>query len=109
MEPTNFAARRVPGLPSGAVASDPPLDLTLRPINGRDEEREAKGIVGNIDAREAAQLAHEIGASAAVPLHWDMFAGRDGEIRARLEKYLPNLRVVWNDERMSVYEVLRYP
>jgi L-ascorbate metabolism protein UlaG (beta-lactamase superfamily) len=55
------------------------VDLALLPINGRDEEREAKGIVGNIDAREAAQLAHDIGASAAVPLHWDMFAANPGD------------------------------
>ena len=55
------------------------VDLALLPINGRDEEREAKGIVGNIDAREAAQLAHDIGASAAVPLHWDMFASNPGD------------------------------
>jgi L-ascorbate metabolism protein UlaG (beta-lactamase superfamily) len=55
------------------------VDLALLPINGRDEEREAKGIVGNIDAREAAQLAHDIGASAAVPLHWDMFATNPGD------------------------------
>jgi L-ascorbate 6-phosphate lactonase len=55
------------------------VDLALLPINGRDEEREAKGIVGNIDAREAAQLAHDIGANAAVPLHWDMFAANPGD------------------------------
>src|SRR5947207_12725733 len=55
------------------------VDLALLPINGRDAEREAAGIVGNIDAREAAQLAEEIGADAAVPLHWDMFAWNPGD------------------------------
>ena len=55
------------------------VDLALLPINGRDMEREALGIVGNMDAREAAQLAHEIGADAAVPLHWDMFASNPGD------------------------------
>jgi L-ascorbate 6-phosphate lactonase len=55
------------------------VHLALLPINGRDAEREALGIVGNMNAREAAQLAHEIGADAAVPLHWDMFASNPGD------------------------------
>ena len=42
-------------------------------------------------------------------VHWDMFAGRDREIRARLEPYLGNLRLLWNDERMTLFEVIRYP
>jgi L-ascorbate metabolism protein UlaG (beta-lactamase superfamily) len=55
------------------------VDLALLPINGRDAEREAAGIVGNLDAREAAQLAQDIGADAAVPMHWDMFAWNPGD------------------------------
>lgn len=51
------------------------VDLALLPINGRDAEREARGIVGNMDAAEAVQLALEIGARALVPIHWDGFAG----------------------------------
>lgn len=55
------------------------VDLALLPINGRDAEREAEGIVGNMNAHEAAQLARDIGADATVPLHWDMFAGNPGD------------------------------
>jgi L-ascorbate metabolism protein UlaG (beta-lactamase superfamily) len=55
------------------------VHLALLPINGRDEEREALGIVGNLNALEAAQLAQDIGADAAVPLHWDMFAWNPGD------------------------------
>lgn len=55
------------------------VDLALLPINGRDAKREAEGIVGNIDAREAAYLARDIGADAVVPLHWDMFASNPGD------------------------------
>jgi L-ascorbate metabolism protein UlaG (beta-lactamase superfamily) len=55
------------------------VDLALLPINGRDARREAEGIVGNIDAREAARLARDTGADAAVPLHWDMFASNPGD------------------------------
>jgi L-ascorbate metabolism protein UlaG (beta-lactamase superfamily) len=55
------------------------VDLALLPINGRDAEREAEGIVGNMDAREAAELASDIGADSAIPMHWDMFAGNPGD------------------------------
>jgi L-ascorbate metabolism protein UlaG (beta-lactamase superfamily) len=55
------------------------VQLALLPINGRDEEREAQGIVGNLNAREAAHLAREIGADAVGPLHWDMFAANPGD------------------------------
>jgi L-ascorbate metabolism protein UlaG (beta-lactamase superfamily) len=55
------------------------VHLALLPINGRDEQREAQGIVGNMDAREAAQLASDIDADAVVPLHWDMFAANPGD------------------------------
>jgi L-ascorbate metabolism protein UlaG (beta-lactamase superfamily) len=55
------------------------VHLALLPINGRDAKREAEGIVGNMDAREAAQLAHDIGADAAIPMHWDMFASNPGD------------------------------
>jgi L-ascorbate metabolism protein UlaG (beta-lactamase superfamily) len=54
-----------------------PLDveIALLPINGRDAERESRGIVGNMDASEAVELALEIGAPTVVPYHWDGFAG----------------------------------
>jgi L-ascorbate 6-phosphate lactonase len=55
------------------------VHLALLPINGRDAEREAEGLVGNLDAHEAAQLAVDIGADAAVPMHWDMFANNPGD------------------------------
>lgn len=55
------------------------VDLALLPINGRDEERHAQGIVGNLDAHEAAELAAEIDADAVIPLHWDMFAANPGD------------------------------
>jgi hypothetical protein len=43
-----------------------------------------------------------------IAVHWDMFAGRHGEIRGRLEPYLKNLRTMASDERMTLFEVLRY-
>lgn len=55
------------------------VDLVLLPINGRDAEREAKDIVGNLDAAEAADLAARAGADTAVPMHYDMFAANPGD------------------------------
>lgn len=54
------------------------IDVVMLPINGRDEEREARGIVGNLTEIEAASLADEIGASVLVPMHHDLFAWNRG-------------------------------
>jgi L-ascorbate 6-phosphate lactonase len=48
--------------------------VALLPINGRDAAREARNIVGNLDHREAANVADGIGAELLVPMHYDMFA-----------------------------------
>ncbi len=47
-----------------------PIDVALLPINGNKPERR---VAGNLDGREAAQLAHTIGARWAVPCHYEMF------------------------------------
>jgi L-ascorbate metabolism protein UlaG (beta-lactamase superfamily) len=54
------------------------VDVALLPINGRDAEREGRGIVGNLDEEEAAQLAAAIGVDLLVPMHYDMFAWNPG-------------------------------
>jgi L-ascorbate metabolism protein UlaG (beta-lactamase superfamily) len=55
------------------------VDLALLPVNGRDAAREARDIVGNLDPAEAADLAARAGVDAAVPMHYDMFAGNLGD------------------------------
>ena len=47
------------------------IDVAMLPINGNDPSR---GVAGNLDGAEAAQLAHDIGARLVVPCHYDMFA-----------------------------------
>lgn len=47
------------------------IDVALLPINGHRPERR---VAGNLDGREAAQLAFDIGARWAVPCHYEMFA-----------------------------------
>lgn len=49
------------------------LDVLVLPINGRSWYREQRGIVGNMNVFEAAELAAESRASCVVPVHWDLF------------------------------------
>lgn len=60
-------------------------DVALLPVNGRHAEREARGIPGNLNEREAAWLAAEIGADTLVPMHHDMFHGNLGSAAAVVE------------------------
>jgi L-ascorbate metabolism protein UlaG (beta-lactamase superfamily) len=50
-------------------------DVAMLPINGRDYFRLERGIVGNMNYREAAELAVRIGAETVIPLHYDVFSG----------------------------------
>jgi L-ascorbate 6-phosphate lactonase len=50
------------------------VDVLFTPINGRDEKRRSIGFAGNMNATEALQLAHAVGARYVVPIHYDMFA-----------------------------------
>jgi L-ascorbate metabolism protein UlaG (beta-lactamase superfamily) len=47
-----------------------PIDVALLPINGNKPERR---VAGNLDGREAAWLAKEIGARLVIPCHYEMF------------------------------------
>src|SRR5712692_3778313 len=49
------------------------VDVALLPINGRDHFREAAGVVGNMDHREAARLAADAGVDVLVQIHYDTF------------------------------------
>jgi L-ascorbate metabolism protein UlaG (beta-lactamase superfamily) len=46
------------------------IDVALLPINGASPERR---VAGNLDGREAAELAHAIGARLVIPCHYEMF------------------------------------
>ena len=47
-----------------------PIDVALLPINGNRPERR---VAGNLDGREAATLAKDIGAGMVIPCHYEMF------------------------------------
>jgi L-ascorbate 6-phosphate lactonase len=85
-------------------------DVALLPVNGRDAEREALGIVGNLDEREAVELAASAGVDLLVPIHWDMFAanpGSPGRV-VELAREHPGLAVlVASRERPFLYRSTR--
>lgn len=49
------------------------IDVGILPINGRDFHREQLGIVGNMDYREAVDLATDLKMEMLIPVHFDMF------------------------------------
>lgn len=49
------------------------VDLALLPVNGRDAERAANGIPGNLTLEEAVAFADEIGARAMLGHHFGLF------------------------------------
>jgi L-ascorbate metabolism protein UlaG (beta-lactamase superfamily) len=46
------------------------VDVAFLPINGNDP---ARGVAGNLNAQEAAQLGKQIGAKCVIPHHYDLF------------------------------------
>ena len=50
------------------------IDLAFLPINGRDFFRTSAGTIGNMDYREAAELAIAADIQTIVPVHYGMFA-----------------------------------
>lgn len=72
--------------------------IALLPINGRDYFRETeRNIVGNMDYREAARLANDIGVQILVPMHWELFAANRGypsELVRYCEEHYPGLTVI---------------
>lgn len=49
-------------------------DITCLPVNGRDANREAMGIVGNLNGVEAFSLATRLKSKILIPIHNDLFA-----------------------------------
>ena len=63
------------------------IDIACLPINGSDWKRKKADIIGNLNAREAADVSGEIGADLLIPMHYDVFA-HNGENPAHLADYM---------------------
>jgi L-ascorbate 6-phosphate lactonase len=55
------------------------MDVALVPINGRDYFRTERGIVGNTDFREAAELTEALDIGLIVPTHYDLIEGNTAD------------------------------
>lgn len=51
------------------------IDVAFVPINGRDYFRTSRGIIGNTDFRETAELAEILDVGLIVPTHYDLIEG----------------------------------
>ena len=62
-------------------------DIMCLPINGSDWKRKHMDIIGNLDAREAADISAQCHADLLLPIHYDMFAF-NGENPGYLADYM---------------------
>jgi L-ascorbate metabolism protein UlaG (beta-lactamase superfamily) len=77
------------------------IDVALLPINGCDP---ARRVAGNLSGREAAELAHQIGARVAIPCHYEMFefnTASPDEFTAECRRLGQEFRVLRAGERWS--------
>jgi L-ascorbate 6-phosphate lactonase len=51
------------------------IDVAFVPINGRDYFRTGRGIIGNTDSRETAELTETLDFGLIVPTHYDLIEG----------------------------------
>jgi L-ascorbate metabolism protein UlaG (beta-lactamase superfamily) len=54
-------------------------------------------VAGNLDGREAAQLAAEIGASVVIPCHYEMFAFNTADPH---DLFVPECERIWQPYRI---------
>jgi L-ascorbate metabolism protein UlaG (beta-lactamase superfamily) len=82
------------------------IDVAILPINGRAPERR---VAGNLNGREAAWLAKQIGAKLVIPCHYDMFefntADPYSEFVPECERLSQPYRVLKLGERWSSTEL----
>jgi L-ascorbate metabolism protein UlaG (beta-lactamase superfamily) len=77
------------------------VDAGLLPINGASPERR---VAGNLSGREAAGLAHAIGARLVVPCHYEMFTFNTAspqEFEAECARLGQQCRVLRNGEYLE--------
>ena len=75
------------------------IDIACLPINGSEWKRKKEDIIGNLNAREAADISQIIGADLLIPLHYDVFA-HNGENPAYLADCM------WRSYPAAKYKVM---
>jgi L-ascorbate metabolism protein UlaG (beta-lactamase superfamily) len=83
------------------------IDVALLPINGADPERR---VAGNLNGREAAELARDIRARCVIPMHFEMFEFNTAspvEFKATALACGVSPRVLRAGERWTSHELAR--
>jgi L-ascorbate metabolism protein UlaG (beta-lactamase superfamily) len=78
------------------------VDVALLPINGNKPERK---VAGNLDCREAAELAKAIGARCVVPCHYGMFSFNTANVNdfiCEAEKIQQPFKVLKGGEKLTI-------
>lgn len=73
------------------------FDYFFAPINGRDKLREQQGIVGNLKAKELAELCKNLNIKMVIPNHYDMFKNNTESIEyfnECLQNIFPNQKSI---------------
>lgn len=84
------------------------IDSIMLPINGRDEIREAQGIIGNLNCEEAAELAAYLRPDLSIPTHFDMVVGNTADpavFKECLNEIMPESRC-WIPTLMEEYNLI---
>jgi L-ascorbate 6-phosphate lactonase len=63
------------------------IDIAFLPINGADWRRRRRGTIGNMNPREAADVAAETNVQLVIPVHYDLFR-HNGENPAHFVSYM---------------------
>jgi L-ascorbate metabolism protein UlaG (beta-lactamase superfamily) len=95
------------GMKENILAPFGKVDIACLPVNGRDEQREAMGIVGNLNAGESVELALSLGATHMIPMHNDLFSVNqdDPDQVKKVLRAQSRLKIL----EMAPGETLRFP
>ena len=69
----------------------------MLPINGVSWFREERGVAGNMNIFEAAELAALTGAKYLIPMHFDLFDGNSEDVEHLVTfsaRHFPSVRVL---------------
>jgi L-ascorbate 6-phosphate lactonase len=73
-------------------------DVCCLPANGRDAEREAMGMIGNLRPEESLELAQQLKARILIPMHNDMFRVNSLDpqlLNDHAKEHFPAQKVKW--------------
>lgn len=74
------------------------IDYFFPPINGMDEEKAAKGIIGNLNIKEAVELTNILQPEIVIPTHYDMVKGNT----ANPQEFVDEMKKVNSNQKIKI-------